>query len=300
MSSGSYLLVTPAHDELDLLHDLVTTVRSQELPPKLWVLVDDGSSDGTGEALDELASRESWVHVTHLRPRAERTSTRYAEVIGAAFRAAAELAEAEGIDYDYVINLDADVRCPPPLLAELVARAEGDRLVGIASCTLAEVDEDGDARPAGEEPLGGPRGGLRLWRRACLEEIAFYPTQHWAGVTNIRARNRGWKTVVHQDLEAEVVRADASREGWWSGYRQRGEAVWHVGLHPMLVAAEAVRVSAKERDLRGLAYLAGWVESAVKKRGRSHDPEVREYFGRDLPRQQLQSLVRWLPHRRGR
>jgi hypothetical protein len=222
-------------------------------------------------------------------------SSRYAEILGLGFQTAAELAEAEGIAHRYVANLDADVRSPPHLIAELITRAEGDRMVGIASCDVVAAGDDGSGATPGRLACGSPRGGLRVWRRDCLEEIAFYPVPHWASVTGLRARNRGWKTVVYEDLQAELVRPDGTREGWWSGYQKMGEAEWHVGMHPAVLAAEAVRVSARERDLRGLALVAGYVQSALMRRRQCRDPEILAYYGSDLPREQLSSLLDRIP-----
>ena len=181
-------------------------------------------------------------------------------------------------------------------MAELIERSERDRMVGIASCAMAEVDEDGESRPV-PSPIAEPqsmRRGLRLWRTACLEEVAHYPSPSWAAVTTVRARNRGWKTVVHGDLLAEVVRADGLRGGFWRGYRRLGQEQWHVGLHPALVAAEAVRASARDRDLRGLALVSGYLESAIKGERQIADPEVRAFFHRELPREALLGAARRL------
>jgi hypothetical protein len=139
---------------------------------------------------------------------------------------------------------------------------------------------------------------VRLWRRQCIEEIGLSPTPHWGSVTGLRARNRGWKTVVHEDLAAEVVRGDASRHGWWRGWHAIGEAVWFVGAHPLLVAAHAVLASARRRDLRGLALMSGYLGSALRKRRRSNDPELLKFYGTDLPRQQLEHALARLPWRR--
>ena len=297
VAGPSYLLVTPVYEEAELLDELVTSVRSQELRPHAWVIVDDGSADGTAATLARAARRDPWIHVVAL-PRLERRpppALRYAEVLGIGFRAAAEIAEADGIDHAYVANLDADIRCPPGLMADLVARAEGDRMLGIVSAALVEVREDGEIVPQLGLPCGSPHGGLRLWRRECLEEIAFYPSPQWASVTGVRARNRGWKTMIDAELSAEVVRADATRDGWWAGYRRMGQAEWHVGMHPIVVAAQAVTASARERDLRGLALVAGYVESALRRQRRSHDPEVLDYFGDDLPRERFGDWIDRLP-----
>lgn len=296
-SSSAYLLVTPVRDEDELLHELIASVRAQELRPRLWMIVDDGSADETAATLKRATRYEPWIHTVHLPERRRRPAPplRYAEVLTIGFRAAAELAEAEGIAYDYVANLDADVRCPPHLIADLVERAERDRMLGIVSAKLVEVREGGQIVPQLGLPCGSPHGGLRVWRRECLEAIAFYPSPQWASVTGVRARNRGWRTTTYADLSAELARPDATRDGWWAGYRRLGHAEWHVGMHPVVVAAQAVTASARERDLRGLALVAGYVESALRRDRQSHDPEVLSFFGDDLPRERVEAWLDRLP-----
>ncbi len=299
--AAPYLLVTPIRDEIDLISDLVATVRAQEHPPTCWLLVDDGSTDGTDAELARLADREPWVTLVRMPPGPQDDPDRYSRVVSYAFEAVAELAEAEGLEYEFVANLDADVRPSPALLAELIARASADRMAGITSCRLVRVREDGRPVPLAQPLGGGPRSGIRVWSRGCVEDVASYYTPHWAAVTCVRARNRGYDVVVHEDLDAEVVRPDGMRAGWWSGYRKFGASVWQVGVHPAVLAVEAMRESARDRDLRGVAMVVGYLESALRRKGRCHDAEVVSYFRDDLPRQRLGALAqRWWPRGRGR
>ncbi len=300
----TWALVTPVCDDGDLLDDLAAVIRRQELRPMRWVIVDDGSRDRTAEILARLSARDPWIDVVTLPSRAstDDAATRYAQAVVHGFRALLELAEAERIELDFVANLDADVRPHPSLFAELVLRSSRDRGIGIASCRMAATADDGAWLPQLQHPCGAPRSALRLWRRECLEQTAFYPAPRWASVTGLRARNRGWRTVVHTDLVAELVRHDKARHGWWAGFRGIGAGAWFVGAHPLTIAMEAVVVSAHGRDLRGLALVAGYVESAVRGRRRSTDPELLEFYGSDLPRQQWLTAVAKLlrPLRRGR
>lgn len=294
-AGSAYLLVTPVRDDVQQLGELMATVRAQEHGPSAWIFVDAGSTDGTLKTLAHLVAREPWIHL-EAAPPGVRDGSRsgppeHAALLAHGFSVAASLAEAEGIRYRYVANLDADIRCPPALLAELIARMDGDRQVGIASCAVVLVDETGRAvlQPAAVDDA--PRAGLRVWRRECVDEIGAYATPCWAGVTGLRARNRGWKTLVYEDLVAETVLPDGARNGWWAGLFAVGRDRWRVGAHPLLVAAEAARASMHDRDLRGLALVAGYVEAALRRRARLPDPEVRAFYGDDLPRQRAQGLL---------
>jgi hypothetical protein len=54
--------------------------------------------------------------------------------------------------------------------------------------------------------------------------------------------------------------------------------------------------------LKGVALLAGYLESALRRRRRSNDPELLEFYGDALPRRQLSAAVAKLArplHRRG-
>jgi len=293
----AYLLVTPVRNEAEHVRDLVANLRAQERRPALWVIVDDASSDGTSAELDRLAEREPWIHPVVL-PREhgeDRPGTRYSEVVATGIDTALELAAGRGIAFRYLANLDADIRCPPQLFAELMNRMDGDRMVGIAGAVLeVALAKGGSVRELGQ-PEDSPRGCLRMWRRQCLEQTGYYATPHWAGVTGLRARNRGWKTVVYDDLVARAIRASATRDGWWTGYRRLGQSCWYVGWHPASVTAQAMMLTAKKRDWSGIALLTGYLEGAARRARRSHDPEVLSYYSEQLPRQHLSAIVNRVP-----
>jgi hypothetical protein len=215
-------------------------------------------------------------------------------VVTLGFRRAAELAEAEGIDHRFVVNLDPDLRCPPQLVAELVERSERDRSVGIASCTIQEVADDGRAERRRDVIDGIPRADLRVWRRACVEEVGMQPAPRWAETTGLRARNRGWLTPVFEDLVVEAARPGVLRHAW-QGFRSEGAESWEVGLHPLVLAGQAVAASMQDRDLRGVAMLAGYVEAAISGHRRTPDPEVREYFGEALLRLEARTFLSRVP-----
>jgi glycosyltransferase involved in cell wall biosynthesis len=106
-------VVVPVYNEREniaLLHQaltdsLVALGRSYEI-----VLVDDGSSDGSSQSLDELAARDPAVKVVHFRRNFGQT---------AAMNAGLHLASG-----DVVITLDADLQNDPADIPVLLDKLE--------------------------------------------------------------------------------------------------------------------------------------------------------------------------------
>ncbi len=112
-------MVIPCYNELGNLPSLVEEYERlrQEFPLDL-ILVDDGSTDGSGEFLSESAESRPWVHVlTHTANRG------FAETLKDGLR----LAMRKG--YDLIGQMDADFTHPPELLKSLLLKAERSDMV---------------------------------------------------------------------------------------------------------------------------------------------------------------------------
>jgi poly-beta-1,6-N-acetyl-D-glucosamine synthase len=56
-----YAVVTPARNEEENIRRLGAALTAQTQPPAEWVVVDDGSTDGTLDVLSALASEHDWI-----------------------------------------------------------------------------------------------------------------------------------------------------------------------------------------------------------------------------------------------
>ncbi len=61
--SRRYLLVSPCRDEAQYLRRTLDSVAAQTVPPTLWIVVDDGSTDETPAILEEYAERLPYLRV---------------------------------------------------------------------------------------------------------------------------------------------------------------------------------------------------------------------------------------------
>ena len=70
--SRRYLLISPCRDEAQYLRRTLDSVAAQSVPPALWVVVDDGSTDETPAILEEYARRLPYLRVVRRTDRGRR------------------------------------------------------------------------------------------------------------------------------------------------------------------------------------------------------------------------------------
>ena len=58
-----YVLVTPARNEARFIEATLRSVTTQTALPQRWVIVSDGSTDGTDEIVERYAARHPWIEL---------------------------------------------------------------------------------------------------------------------------------------------------------------------------------------------------------------------------------------------
>lgn len=166
------LVIIPTFDEADNIRELVPRVLEQD--PGIEILVvDDNSTDGTGEIVDELRRAEPRLHILH-RPRKMGLGTAYV----AGFRYALEH------DYALVFEMDADFSHDPDSIpAFLEAIEDADLVVGsrylngvtVVNWPLTRLILSYGAnvytRLITWMPIKDATGGFKCFRRATLERL---------------------------------------------------------------------------------------------------------------------------------
>ena len=133
-------LVVPVYNVRDYLADAVASVRAQTFSDFECILVDDGSTDGSGALCDELAAGDARLRVVHQANGG----------LSAARNAGLDAATGEAVAF-----LDSDDYLEPTALATLGALLERDGLdVAVGSVMLHDL-KSGEARLYA--PLSTPR-----------------------------------------------------------------------------------------------------------------------------------------------
>ena len=115
------LIVSPVRNEAAHIERVVRAVAAQTLPPARWLVLDDGSTDGTLELLRALEREVPFMTVVESADLVQGGSDRLARAAAPrAFNAA--LAAADPSAYTHVMKLDGDIELPPGYFAR-AARA---------------------------------------------------------------------------------------------------------------------------------------------------------------------------------
>ena len=148
--SATYALISPVRDENENLERLAASVSAQTTLPEAWLIVDNGSRDGTLELAQELAVEHPWIRVLSVPGDA---TARPGQPIVRAFHAG--VAALEHLP-DVIVKLDADVSMEPDHFAHLLDEFSADPTLGIAGGLCLEC-VDGKWTPV-HTTIGHVRG----------------------------------------------------------------------------------------------------------------------------------------------
>lgn len=276
-SQEKYIVVTPAKNEAANLPNLIRSIVDQTFKPVLWVIVDDGSTDNTPEIIKKVQEDYSWIYSIQMNRSERDIGVHLANVIQQGFNFAIKYCKRNGIDYEYLGNVDGDLTLEHTFFENLISEFRNDSKLGIASGGTNHIVGSRVIHAKLEEDE--PSGGHMLIRRRCFEECGgILLTYAWDPVLKAKARIRGWSTKRFEENIATEIRDVGSAEGYWKGFMHTGKTSYYLNFHPVHVIIRSIRYTFKRCRYRGIAYLAGYLCSLLRRDKQVNDEEVKEYF----------------------
>ena len=277
----NYVLITPARNEAQFIELTLESVASQTVRPLRWVIVSDGSTDGTDEIVQKYAGAHSWIELVRMPERRERHFAGKVNAFNAGY------AIAKQVPHEVVASLDADIAFDSGYFEYLLGKIAQDEHLGLVGTPF----QDGpnaiyDYRFVNIEHVSG---ACQVFRRECFEQIGGYRPFKGGGIDYfavISARMQGWQTRTFVDKVCVHHREmGTAQHGVLASRFKYGEKDYVFANHPAWQISRTLYQMTKRPLLAGgMAMLAGYTWAALRRTERPVSHEMADFIRREQMR----------------
>jgi glycosyltransferase involved in cell wall biosynthesis len=300
----SYVLITPARNEVAFIEQTIHSVLGQSVLPLKWVIVSDGSTDGTDEIVQRYASQHHWIELVRMPERGDRHFAAKAHAFNTGYSRVTALNSVKERDsdgalpshpkrsengstpFDLIANLDADITFGPDYFEFLLQKFSGNPRLGVAGTPFVEDHDRLDQHSYAHQFANSSHvsGACQMFRKECFEEIGGYvPVKtgaiDWVAVTT--ARMKGWQTrtftekVCYHHRKLGIGSGSPGKLPMWFHY---GRKAYLAGGHPLWEFLRGLfQMRQKPFILGGLWFIAGYVWTALLRSERTVSPELMRF-----------------------
>ncbi|MEI8197331.1 MAG: glycosyltransferase family 2 protein [Phycisphaerae bacterium] len=232
-----YVVITPARDEAAHIEHTIASMVAQTLLPVEWVIVDDGSTDGTAAILDAAAAAHPWMHVCHRSDRGRRLpGLGVMQAVGEGLRCLSTT------DWAFLVKLDADLSFAPDYFASSLKHFATEPRLGIAGGVVCHREGDTIVAEGRGDPPFHVRGATKIYRAACWMDIGgLFAQTGWDTIDEVKANMLGWHTRTFGELRLLQHRVTGGVEGPWRDAVKNGRANYITGYHPIFMLCKCFR-----------------------------------------------------------
>jgi len=266
-----YVLITPARNEEAFIEKTIESVIHQTVLPTKWVIVDDGSTDRTADIVARYLRAHPWMELVRRPQRQER------HFAGKAYAFNAGYERVQGLIYEVIGNLDADISFDADHFEFLLRKFAADPALGVAGTVFTE-----EGYSSAKDSFEGKRhvsGQCQLFRKECWGQIGGYIPHRaggidWMAVTT--ARMMGWKTESFRERSFLHHRHLGTAErGVIASSFSYGEKDYYLGGHPVWeVFRVAYRSSKRPYIVGGIATGLGYLWACLRRTPRPVSREL--------------------------
>lgn len=285
----SYVLITPARNEAAFVEQVIKSVTVQDILPLKWVIVSDGSTDGTDDIVKRYASSYHWIELVQMPERKERHFAGKVHAFNAGYD------KVRNLPYDIIGNLDADITFEEDYLRFLLGKFSENPRLGVAGTPFREGTQQYDYRYSSVEHVSG---ACQLFRRECFEEIGGYTPLKAGGIdlaAVLTARMKGWQTRTFTEKTCEHhKKTQATNHSNFMATFRSGYHDYLMGSHPVWQFFRSLyQMTKRPFFVGGFALLSGYSWAVLSRAQRTVSKELAA-FRRQEQLVRLRELVRKL------
>jgi len=275
MTAPEYVIVTPVRNEGPHLRATIDSVVSQTNRPKLWVIVNDGSTDATAGIIDDAARCHAWIRALHRPDRGFRKS---GGGVIEAFYDGYKLIPAQG--WEFIVKLDGDLQFQPDYFSACLGKFTADPSLGIGGgMVCSEVHGDWIEETKGDPPFH-VRGATKIYRRSCWEASGgLLQAPGWDTLDELKANMLGWHTYTFRDIKLLQLKSTGTADGAWKNWVKNGRANYITGYHPLFMLAKSLsRLRERPYGLISAGLIYGFCSGYLQRIPQVADRDLVKYL----------------------
>lgn len=251
-------IVIPAHNEELYLAKTVESLINQSLRPFKLVLVNDNSSDKTGEIMSNYVKKYEWIEAINLI--SEDKHVPGSKIVNAFLKGF----ETIKTEFDIICKFDADLIFEKNYLSAIAKHFKNNPKLGMASgfCYIKSQDQWVLEDVTNKSHI---RGALKAYRRSCYKEIGgLKPTIGWDTVDELLAMYYNWETLTDDTLHVKHLKVTGKSYSKGSKKLQ-GEAMYKMRMRFILTFITGIKITFKKNNLSIiLDYMKGYFIALIK------------------------------------
>jgi glycosyltransferase involved in cell wall biosynthesis len=277
----TYVLITPARNEAQFIELTIKSVVAQRVRPLKWVIVSDGSTDGTDEIVSKYTPVHPWIELVRMPERQERHFAGKVHAFNAGY------AKMKGLGYDVIGSLDGDISFDQDYFYFLLLKLAEDPALGLVGTPFKDgPNETYDYRFVSIEHVSG---ACQLFRRECFEAVGGYVPVKGGSIDHIAvvsARMKGWKTRTYTGKACLHHRKmGTAQHGMLMARFKNGKQDYSVGNHPAWEMFRAIyQMTKKPFVLGGLMLVFGYLWALLRREERPVSHELVTFYRREQMR----------------
>ena len=246
-----FAIVTPVKDEINHFPKTVKSILNQDIKPQKWIIIDDGSSDGTTEVIKKAEKENDWIEGIYREPNKNRKP-------GGEFVLGIGLENLILDDYDYIVRMDGDLEFGSNYFRVLFEKFDENPMLGIARFHT--------------------RGPLKTYRTQCFKDInGLLDCLGWDSIDELKANMLHWNTQSFTELKIHHLKRTQSSQGLFKGAVNHGKANYNSGYHPIFVFIKSLHWFIKRSKLQSIGLFWGYFSLFISRKRKPIDKNLQKF-----------------------
>lgn len=262
----AFLIIIPAHNEENNIALCLESLQNQSFQDFICIIVNDGSTDNTGQVAEKFQGKNSNFHVLDLETSQHEPG---AKVVRTFYKG---LESVDWKSFDVICKFDADIVFPKDYLERVNQVFENSPKAGIVSGLVyiknyKQNPEIKNLRDAHEdwkdftnkkqdwifENLSSKnhvRGPIKAYRKECfVEKNGLRAVLGWDNLDILLAKMHGWEVITIKDLWVKHLRPTAYKYKTQKA-EKLGQYFYNIGLNLPLAMISSAKSSFKNHSAK--------------------------------------------------